>query len=57
LQCDKENHGWCEGPPLTLAWKRLDLLPGLHPPGIKIQTKKNTAPDGTLRPLYLNIGQ
>src|SRR5262245_3057037 len=32
-QCDKENHGWREGPPLRLAWKRFDLLPGLHPPG------------------------
>jgi hypothetical protein len=27
-QCDKENHCWCEGPPLPIAYKRFDLLAG-----------------------------
>jgi len=40
-QCDKENHGWREGPPLTLAWKRFDLLAGPSPSRHhQIQTKK-----------------
>ena len=32
-ECDKENHGWREGPPLSLAWKRFDLLAGPSPSG------------------------
>jgi hypothetical protein len=24
--CDKENHGWREGPPLTVPCKSFDLL-------------------------------
>jgi hypothetical protein len=40
-QCDKENHGWREGPPLTVAWKRFDLLAGPSPSRqSQIQTKK-----------------
>jgi hypothetical protein len=31
-QCDKENHGWREGPPLTDPC-RLRSVKGLHPPG------------------------
>lgn len=31
LQCDKENHGWREGPPLTVACKRFDPLAGPSP--------------------------
>jgi hypothetical protein len=43
-QCDKKNHGWREGPPLTVPCQSLDLLPGLHPPGIvSFERKKNTA--------------
>ena len=40
-QCDKENHGWREGPPLTVACKRFDLLAGPSPSRQnRIQTKK-----------------
>ena len=31
-QCDKENHGWREGPPLTAPGKVSIRWPGLHPP-------------------------
>src|ERR1019366_4537217 len=31
-QCDKENHGWHEGPPLVLP-ARIAPATGLHPPG------------------------
>jgi hypothetical protein len=58
LQCDKENHGWREGPPLTLAWKRFDLLAGPSPSRHhQIQTKKNTLQPGRRDSLYLNIGR
>ena len=30
-QCDKENHGWREGPPLTVPWQSFDLLAGPSP--------------------------
>jgi hypothetical protein len=40
-QCDKENHGWREGPPLTVACKSSDLLAGPSPSRYhQIQTKK-----------------
>jgi hypothetical protein len=40
-QCDKKNHGWREGPPLTVACEVSICWPGLHPPGkVSIQTKK-----------------
>ncbi len=43
-QCDKENHGWREGPPLTVACKVSICWPGLHPPGkVRFKLKKNTA--------------
>jgi len=32
-QCDKNNHGWCEGPPLTVACQVSICWPGLLPPG------------------------
>jgi hypothetical protein len=33
-QCDKENHGWREGPPVTvLSAKVFDLLAGPSPSG------------------------
>jgi hypothetical protein len=42
-QCDKENHGWREGPPLTVPAKASICWPGLHPPGkISFERKKNT---------------
>ena len=43
-QCDKKNHGWREGPPLTVACKVSICWPGLHPPGkVRFKRKKNTA--------------
>ena len=43
-QCDKENHGWREGPPLTVACQVSICWPGLHPPGkVSFERKKNTA--------------
>jgi hypothetical protein len=39
-QCDKDNHGWREGPPLTVLWQSVDLLPGLHPPAKSISNEK-----------------
>jgi hypothetical protein len=42
-QCDKENHGWREGPPLTVPAKVSICWPGLHPPGkVSFERKKNT---------------
>jgi hypothetical protein len=42
-QCDKENHGWREGPPLVLP-ARIAPATGLHPPGVFIvERKKKTA--------------
>ena len=43
-QCDKENHGWREGPPLTVLCQSFDLLAGPSPSGkVKFERKKNTA--------------
>ena len=39
-QCDKENHGWREGPPLTVPCQSLDLPAGLHPPAKSVSNKK-----------------
>ena len=42
-QCDKQNHGWREGPPLTVPCQDSICWPGLHPPGkISSERKKNT---------------
>jgi hypothetical protein len=42
-QCDKENHGWREGPPLTVACKRFDPLVGLSPSRqTQLERKKNS---------------
>src|SRR6516225_683496 len=30
-QCDKKNHGWREGPPVTVSWQSFDLLAGPSP--------------------------
>jgi hypothetical protein len=40
----KKNHGWREGPPLTVACDVSICWPGLHPPGkVRFKRKKNTA--------------
>jgi hypothetical protein len=39
-QCDKENHGWREGPPRPFPAKVSICWPGLHPPVSQFRTKK-----------------
>ena len=40
-QCDKENHGWREGPPLTVVLAReFRSVEGLHPPDKPTRTKE-----------------
>jgi len=39
-QCDKENHGWREGPPLNVPCQSSVCWPGLHPPGKSVSNKK-----------------
>ena len=57
-QCDKENHGWREGPPLTVLCKSIDLLAGPSPSGkVSFEQKKNTAFRWPPRPLSQNIGR
>jgi hypothetical protein len=57
-QCDKENQGWREGPPLTVACQSSDLPAGPSPSGnFKFERKKNTAFSGPLRALTQNIGR
>src|SRR3984893_14432982 len=43
-QCDKENHGWREGPPVTVLRPSFDLLAGPSPSGkVGTNENKNTA--------------
>src|SRR5262245_18613700 len=42
-QCDKENHGWREGPPLTVLCRDFDPW-GLHPPGKFSSNEKRILP-------------
>src|SRR5580692_1097179 len=52
-QCDKENQGWREGPPLTVACQSFDLPAGPSPSGkFKFERKKNTAFSGSPRAPY-----
>jgi hypothetical protein len=43
-QCDKKNHGWREGPPLTVSWQKFRSAGrAFTPPGkISFERKKNT---------------
>jgi hypothetical protein len=58
-QCDKENHGWREGPPLTVPCQSFDLLagPSLSRQKSATNEKKNTAFRRSSRPLTQNIGR
>jgi hypothetical protein len=57
-ECDKENHGWREGPPLTLAWKRFDLLAGPSPSRHKSDSnEKRILLYAAHRDPLLNIGR
>jgi hypothetical protein len=43
-QCDKQNHGWREGPPVTVLCQVFDPLAGPSPSGKSVSNeKKNTA--------------
>jgi hypothetical protein len=43
-QCDKKNHGWREGPPLTVPCQSFDPLAGPSPSGkVSFEREKNTA--------------
>jgi hypothetical protein len=39
-QCDKENHGWREGPPLTVPCQDSICWRGLHPPAKSVSNDK-----------------
>ena len=42
-QCDKDNHGWREGPPLTVPCQSVDLLAGPSPSDkVSFEREKNT---------------
>jgi hypothetical protein len=42
-QCDKENHGWREGPPLTDSLQGCDLWRAFTLPINQLERKRNTA--------------
>jgi hypothetical protein len=48
-QCDKENHGWREGPPLTVTCLEFRSEEGLHPPGIFNSNEKRILPSAAIR--------
>ena len=57
-QCDKENHGWREGLPLTVACQSFDLLVGLHPPTESVSNEKRILLSvGGCEPLIQEIGR
>jgi hypothetical protein len=39
-QCDKKNHGWREGPPVTVSCQVSICWSGLHPPASQFRTKR-----------------
>jgi hypothetical protein len=48
-QCDKKNHGWREGPPLTVSLLEFRSVEGLHPPGIFNSNEKRILPSAVIR--------
>ena len=48
-QCDKENHGGREGPPLTESWLEFRSVEGFHPPGIFNSNEKRILPCAAIR--------
>jgi len=58
-QCDKKNHGWREGPPVTVACQSFDLLSGPSPSRQnQTRTKKEYCfPCFCRDPLTQNIGR
>jgi hypothetical protein len=57
-QCDKENHGWREGPPLNVSCQSSVCWPGLHPSRqISFEQKRILLQTGRREPLHRNIGR
>ena len=56
-QCDKENHGWREGPPLTVPAKVSICWSGLHPPAKSVSNKRILLCVTGGEPLTQNIGR
>jgi hypothetical protein len=50
-QCDKENQGWREGPPLPSP-ARFGSVEGLHPPGISVSNERRILPSKADRKPY-----
>jgi len=56
-QCDKENHGWREGPPVTVLCQVFDLLAGPSPSGLISFERKQEYCFTSLPPAPQNIGR
>jgi hypothetical protein len=57
-QCDKDNHGWREGPPLTVPTKASICWPGLNSPAKSISNEKIILLSlGGRQPLIQEIGR
>src|ERR1700683_1218202 len=57
-QCDKENHGWREGPPVTVLCQVFDLLAGPSPSRLnQFRTKTRILLYVVGRQPHPNIGQ
>jgi hypothetical protein len=52
-QYDKENHGWLEGPPMTVLCQSFDLLAGPSPSGKVSSNEKRIPPFAGLPPTTL----
>jgi|ERR1700738_5046028 hypothetical protein len=53
-QCDKKNHGWREGLPLT-APCQVSTVTGLHPPGKSMSNEKRILPSAFRRQLPCSV--
>ena len=57
-QCDKENQGWREGPPLTVPCESFDLLAGPSPSGkVSFKRKRILLCAADRDPLTQDIGR
>jgi hypothetical protein len=57
-QCDKKNHGWCEGPPVTVLCQSFRSAGRPSPSGqISFEREKNTALHCCPPVLTQNIGR
>ena len=57
-QCDKKNHGWREGPPVTVSLPEFRSAAGPSPSGkVSLERKRNTAFLCSPRVLTQNFGR